>query len=71
MRVDYEQCKVIELPEFQTSIFGDSCKLWVLLSDKHSALSWCNIYEGRRCNVVQSSEDAVVTLLVVLASGHH
>ena len=60
MRVEYEQCKVIELPEFQTSVFGDSCMLWALLSGKHSALSWCNIYEGRRGNVVQSSGSAVV-----------
>lgn len=59
MRVEYEQCKVIELPEFQTSVFGDSCMLWVL-SDKHSALSWCNIDGGRRGNDGQSSESAVV-----------
>jgi hypothetical protein len=48
---------VIELPEFQTSVFGDSCMLWVLLFDKHSASSSCNIDGGRRGNDGQPGED--------------
>ena len=71
MHVEYEQCKVIELPEFQTSIFGDSCMLWVFLFDKHSALSWCNIDGGRRGNDGQSSEGAVIMLLMALAIEYH
>lgn len=36
MHVEYEQCKVIDLSEFQTSNFEDSCMLWDFLVDKHS-----------------------------------
>jgi hypothetical protein len=50
VRVEYEQCKVIEFPEFQTSVFGDSCMLWDYLFGKHSISSSCYIDGCRRGN---------------------
>jgi hypothetical protein len=50
VRVEYEQCKVIEFSEFQTSVFGDSCMLWDYLFGKHSISSSCYIDGCRRGN---------------------
>lgn len=63
MRVEYEQCKVIDLPEFQASVFEDSCMLWVFLLGKHSISSSCNIDRGRRGNDGRSSKCDVIMLL--------
>jgi hypothetical protein len=62
VHIEYEQSKVIELPEFQTGIFGDSCTRWVLLLHKHSASSSCNIDGGCRGNDGQTGEGIVIIL---------
>ena len=71
MHVEYEQCKAIGLPEFQISVFGDTCMLWVFLLDKHSTSSTCNIDGGRRGNDGQPSEGTVIFFLVALPIGYH
>jgi hypothetical protein len=54
---------VIDLPEFQASVFEDSCMLWVFLLGKHSISSSCNIDRGRRGNDGRSSKCDVIMLL--------
>ena len=68
MRVEYEQCKVIGFPEFQTGVFGDGCILWNFLSGKHAISSSCNIGGCRRGNDGQSKEGAVIVFLVASAT---